>query len=1003
MNTKHDNPWLQNQQGLLKHVAWINIITPLAFPVIGAFTPAIATARTHTDFQKEKWVIPTEPYILKSGETVNTIAERYDLTVNDLKKINQLRTFNKPFSALGTGNEIDVPKPRNNKFLSFNYSELDKTSTTDDPPRHLAEISSRIGNLLSSDNVENNAVSQLRNLAVGEANQEIQDWLGHYGTARVQANVDSHGHLNGSQFDMLLPLSDTTSQISFTQFGLRRFNKRNTANLGVGQRYFFGGWMLGYNAFIDHDFTGENTRFGLGAEYARNYLKFGANGYFRLSNWKESRLLTDYDERPASGFDLRAQGYLPALPQLGGKLVYEQYFGDEVGLIDKDHRQKKPSAFTLGVNYTPVPLLTFDIDRRQDMSGDGETQFNMELNYVIGTSWSKQLDPDAVATQRTLQGSRYDLVDRNNQIVLEYRKREVISLAIENLVIGHAGETKPLNISINSKYGFKDIQWEAEKLRANGGEMKHQGGTHYLLTLPRYQSQGNNTYTVGAIAYDEQGNASKRVEIQVQVLPAEVNANKTTFTTKDKELAADGHSITILTLTLKNKDDKPISGVASDIKLITRQMSTEGQGKGTIPKIEKMKETQPGIYESQLTAGKKIGILRITPKLYGITINPVEIMFVRPNIPIIKDLAIFGKLEMGQKLSATYTFKANQGDTTDKSLYAWGNKGSTDLIKAHTVTESGKIPDYTLTREDAGTVKELAVQAHNGLGFIGNSQFIDTSMSAEQGNHTHDGGKVGTVRGLADAMTTSISADKVKKGESIILKIKTLNHGTIVRNVAVRVKAIKTLNRKEVSEKPTVLFNGQSGIYQDFTDNQGMLSIPVTDPNGLGVKTTFSISVDGTASPQTQDVIFTVATSPDVSAANFWGHMAKTVDGINGAKFTRPLLQVELINENPHLKGMTTYLENGEVWPRRIYAGANWYCNKTHATLPTRDDLLSLYQAHPANQIHDVYGWPEHRSYRSSTPGIDKDGKDGHFSVNIDDGTPHVITESVTDYVICKQ
>ncbi|MDE9571608.1 Ig-like domain-containing protein, partial [Xenorhabdus bovienii] len=98
----------------------------------------------------------------------------------------------------------------------------------------------------------------------------------------------------------------------------------------------------------------------------------------------------------------------------------------------------------------------------------------------------------------------------------------------------------------------------------------------------------------------------------------------------------DGHSITILTLTLKNKDDKPISGVASDIKLVTRQMSTEGKGKGSIPKIEKMKETQPGIYESQLTAGKKIGILRITPKLYGITINPVEIMFVRPNIPIIK-------------------------------------------------------------------------------------------------------------------------------------------------------------------------------------------------------------------------------------------------------------------------------------------------------------------------------------------------------------------------------
>ncbi|MBC8948972.1 MULTISPECIES: inverse autotransporter beta domain-containing protein [Xenorhabdus] len=1023
MNKKFDKPRLHNKQSLVKRVAWVNIVTQLAFPVAGAFTPVIATAETLSTFQNETWGLPTEPYVLKSGENVKIVAKRYGLTVSDLKKINQLRTFDKPFITLGVGSEIDVPKPRNNKFLPFNYSSseislskqpllkqssleqpsLDKVplkedkSSIDENSSNLAEISSRIGQLLASDDIKNNAASQLNSLAMGEANQKIQNWLGRYGTARVQLNIDSHGHLNDSQFDMLLPLYDTYHQMIFTQFGLRHIDKRNTANIGFGQRHFFDDWMLGYNAFFDHDITGDNSRLGLGAEYARNYLKLAANGYIRLSNWKESRLLTDYDERPANGFDLKVQGYLPSLPQFGGKLVYEQYFGNEVGLMSKDHRQKNPSAFTFGVDYTPIPLLTFGIDRKQAMSGGGETLFNIELSYEIGTPWAKQIDPDAVAFKRSLQGSRYDLVDRNNQIVLEYRKREVISLAIDNLIIGHARDTKPLHVSVNSKYGFKDIEWDAADFFANGGNIQHQGSTHYLLTLPKYQSQGNNTYTVGAIAYDEHGNTSKRAEVKVQVLPAVVNANKSTFSAKDKELLADGHVTTLLTLTLKDKDDKPIRGAASDIKLVSSGLS----GNGSDPKIDKMKEVQPGIYESKLTAGEKSGVLKITPEVEGIIIKPVEIMFVHPEAPIVKNLAIAGKLEMGQKLSATYTFNPNHGDPTDKSIYVWGNKGNIDITKGHTITESGKIPDYTLTLSDAGRVKEIAVQAKNAMDRIGNTQSVDTSMSADQGNHTHDGGKGGTVRGLADDMTITVSADKVKNHEPIILKIKTLNHEQPAQNVAVRVNAIKSLNRQNVTEKITALLRGKSGTYQGFTDDQGVLSIAVTDPNGLGVKTTLSISVDGIAASQTKDVIFTVATSPDVPVANFWGHMPDTVVAENGVIFKRPRLQAELMAN--HLFGQDTYTEDGEIWPRRHATGAAWYCKKIHSKLPTKEDLMALYRVHPNNAMHDQLGWPERRSYRSATIGKDEKGKDEHYVVNINEGFEHVVSDKVYDYVICKE
>ncbi|MDC9591868.1 inverse autotransporter beta domain-containing protein, partial [Xenorhabdus sp. XENO-10] len=163
--------------------------------------------------------------------------------------------------------------------------------------------------MLKSGNLVESTKNQLRGLAVSEANQTLQNWLQRYGTVKLQANVDDRGRLEGSQFDMLLPLYDTEKQMAFTQFGLRHIDSRTTANVGLGQRHFLDAGMFGYNAFLDHDITRDHTRFGLGAEYARDFMRFGANGYFRASGWKDGRKLKDYEERPANGFDLRAEGY----------------------------------------------------------------------------------------------------------------------------------------------------------------------------------------------------------------------------------------------------------------------------------------------------------------------------------------------------------------------------------------------------------------------------------------------------------------------------------------------------------------------------------------------------------------------------------------------------------------------------------------------------------------------------------------------------------------------
>lgn len=131
----------------------------------------------------------------------------------------------------------------------------------------------------------------------------------------------------------------------------------------------------------------EPCRVGAGLEYWRDFLKLAFNGYILLTGWKDSTDLTDYQERPARGWDVRAQYWLPALPQLGGKLTYEQYFGKEVALFDIDSRQRDPHAITAGVNYTPVPLLAFSAEQRQVDGSKAETRFGVDMNYQLGMPW----------------------------------------------------------------------------------------------------------------------------------------------------------------------------------------------------------------------------------------------------------------------------------------------------------------------------------------------------------------------------------------------------------------------------------------------------------------------------------------------------------------------------------------------------------------------------------------------------------------------------------------
>ncbi|MCW2482655.1 inverse autotransporter beta domain-containing protein, partial [Candidatus Symbiopectobacterium sp. NZEC135] len=333
-------------------VAWVNILFQLFFPLSLSFSPAIAAAIADSSPAFSS----TEPYLLGPGENIDTVAKMHGVSVEQLKKINQYRTFSKPFSALTTGDEVEVPR----KQSPFSIDNQPPVQT-----ENRFENQAMAGaTMLSSKNAAKSAEQMARSAANSEVNSSAQQWLSQYGTARVQLNVNDDFKLDGSAVDVLVPLKDNNKNMLFTQLGARNKDSRNTVNTGIGYRTFQDNWMYGVNTFFDNDITGKNRRVGVGAEAWADYLKLSVNSYFGLTGWHQSRDAVDYYERPANGYDVRAEAYLPAYPQLGGKLMYEHYRGDDVALFGKNNRQKDPYAITAGLNYTPIPLFTVGAEHR---------------------------------------------------------------------------------------------------------------------------------------------------------------------------------------------------------------------------------------------------------------------------------------------------------------------------------------------------------------------------------------------------------------------------------------------------------------------------------------------------------------------------------------------------------------------------------------------------------------------------------------------------------------
>ena len=706
---------------LRRLTAGICLITQTIFPVMAAAPTHINPAHSDTAASLILPNVKTIPYTLGALESPPTVAARFGITVDELRRLNQFRTFARGFDNVRQGDEIDVPLINSNSPEARNLKAMQMERDGKDPQMQVAEMAQQSGTLLARDMDSEQAASMARGWVASSASAQATDWLSRWGTARVSLGVDEDFSLKSSSFEFLHPWYETPYNLVFSQHTLHRTDDRTQTNHGIGWRYFTSSWMSGVNMFIDHDLTRYHTRTGMGVEYWRDYLKLSGNGYLRLSNWRSApELDNDYEARPANGWDLRAEGWLPAWPQLGGKLVYEQYYGDEVALFGKDERQNDPHAITAGLSYTPVPLISFSAEQRQGKQGENDTRIGMELTLQPGHSLQKQLDPAEVAARRSLVGSRYDLVDRNNNIVLEYRKKELVRLTLTDPLKGKPGEVKSLVSSLQTKYALKGYDIEAASLQSAGGKVAV-SGKDIQVTIPPYRftamPETDNTYPIAVTAEDSKGNFSRREESMVVVEKPTLNLTDSTLSVDQQILLADGKSTSTLTYTARDSSGKPIPGMT---------LKTQVKGLQDFA-LSEWKDNGNGTYTQIVTAGKTSGALSLMPQFNGddIAKTPALIAIVA-NTASRADSTIETDQDnyvAGKPIVVKVTLRDDNGN---------GVTGRKELLKQTVKVDNTKADDVSAWTEESEGIYKASYTAH----LIGDKLTAQLTMPGWQTKHS---------------------------------------------------------------------------------------------------------------------------------------------------------------------------------------------------------------------------------------------------------------------------
>ncbi|EEZ5276134.1 inverse autotransporter adhesin-like protein YeeJ [Escherichia coli] len=360
--------------------------------------------------------------------------------------------------------------------------------------------------------------------------------------------------------------------------------------------------------------------------------------------------------------------------------------------------------------------MTFSAEQRQGKQGENDTRFAVDFTWLPGSAMQKQLDPNEVAARRSLAGSRYDLVDRNNNIVLEYRKKELVRLTLTDPVTGKSGEVKSLVSSLQTKYALKGYNVEATALEAAGGKVVTTG-KDILVTLPAYRftstPETDNTWPIEVTAEDVKGNLSNREQSMVVVQAPTLSQKDSSVSLSTQTLNADSHSTATLTFIAHDAAGNPVIGLV---------LSTRHEGVQDIT-LSDWKDNGDGSYTQVLTTGAMSGTLTLMPQLNGVdaakapaVVNIISVSSSRTHssIKIDKDRYL-----SGNPIEVTVELRDENDKPVKEQKQQLNNAVSIDNVKPGVTTDWKETADgvykatYTAYTKGSGLTAKLLMQNWN--------------------------------------------------------------------------------------------------------------------------------------------------------------------------------------------------------------------------------------------------------------------------------------------------
>ena len=228
----------------------------------------------------------------------------------------------------------------------------------------------------AGDQVTSKVINKVINTTEGFINDKANELANNFGKGRTSISIKGIDSKKPSySIHTIQPLTEFNSsvkELTFIQGTLssneNEGSRRNTINLGLGQRYLVEDEyaIAGVNIFTDYESGSKHKRASLGLEYQRSNFGITANKYYALS---------DNIEDVSPGHDINLSGQMPYAPWAtikGTHYYWDQTVGDNI------------NGNVLGVEIQLSPSTSFEFGQQDSNTMERSSYAELSIKLPFG-------------------------------------------------------------------------------------------------------------------------------------------------------------------------------------------------------------------------------------------------------------------------------------------------------------------------------------------------------------------------------------------------------------------------------------------------------------------------------------------------------------------------------------------------------------------------------------------------------------------------------------------